>query len=343
MTDGADMSGFAREREAELAAAASSWDTTVVRDATTDDIPVVDVGPWFSEGDPAVLDALGEQVRIIGEEVGFHFLVGHGIDQAVFDGVFAQAAEFLTAEQADKEPVVIDGPDAPMPGIGWLPVGERRLPRRAKGNLNEAILFKQDRGHRLADNLWPAAARFPDFRAVVSAYAAEIERVAMGLLPVYARALDLPAEWFDDAFVSPFYRLRMTRYAPVPAGAVASDEFGIAPHVDTTFFTLLAQSGPGLTIFGERDGVWLRAPMVPGALVVNTGELLRQWSNDRFVSVKHFVPPHPGPADRYSVPFFFNATADHRMTCLPTCTGPDNPPRYPPVSYLESQAAAQGE
>ena len=240
-----------------------------------------------------------------------------------------------------KRSIEIDLPQAAAPGIGYLPLGERRLPRRSKGNLNEALLFKQDRSLRLADNPWPSETVAPGLRTAVEEYAATVERIALGLLPIYARALDLAADWFDDAFRSPFYRLRITRYPPVRDAEV--DQFGIAPHVDTTFFTLLAQQGPGLVIFGEQRGRWLRVPDVPGALVVNTGELLKQWSNDRFLSVKHFVAPHAGPRDRYAIPFFFNATADHRMVCLPTCQGPDNPPRYPAISYLESQAAAQRE
>jgi isopenicillin N synthase-like dioxygenase len=55
------------------------------------------------------------------------------------------------------------------------------------------------------------------------------------------------------------------------------------------------------------------------------------------------VPPHQGPADRYSIPFFFNANADWPMRVLPTCTDEAHPPRYPVVSYRQSQAAAQGE
>ena len=83
-------------------------------------------------------------------------------------------------------------------------------------------------------------------------------------------------------------------------------------------------------------------PVVPGALVVNTGELLRQWSNDRFLSTRHFAN-NASDADRYSVPFFFNATADFPMACLPSCHGPDNPPKYPTISYLQSQGVTQGE
>ena len=133
----------------------------------------------------------------------------------------------------------------------------------------------------------------------------------------------------------------MTRYARVDAPA--DDEFGIAPHVDTTFLTVLAQSVPGLVIQDQAANRWLRVPCPPGALVVNTGELLRQWSNDTVASVRHFVPPQTETDDRISIPYFFNVDPDHEMVCLPTCTGPDRPPRYPPVTYRTSQAAAQRE
>ncbi len=332
---------FASEREAALTAEATEWDTTSVVDAMVDDIPVVDVGDYFHTGDADELERLGATVRHVGEKVGFHFLTGHGIGEDMFAAMFAQAAAFLNANEETKRAIEIDHPDAAVAGIGYLPLRARRLPTRDRGNLNEAVLFKRDRSHRFEHNMWPDEAVVPDFRTTVSRYAAEIERVALGLLPVYARALDLPADWFDSGFTDPFFRLRMTRYART--NTAEPQDFGIAPHVDTTFFTLLAQSSPGLVIFSEAKKQWLRAPVVPGALVVNTGELLKQWSNDRFVSVKHFVPPNTGVVDRYSVPFFFNATADHPMACLPTCTSADNPPRYPTVSYLESQAVAQRE
>lgn len=336
-----DSQDFGGMRAAELAREAATWDPSSLEPATAEDIPVVDVERFFATGDAAELDRLGEQVRYIGENIGFLCLVGHGIDAAAFESIFDAAARFLTLPDAIKRRVLIDDPDAAAPGIGWMPRGERRLPARAKGNLNEAVLFKRDRALRLADNPWLPESVLPGFRAAVERYAARIERVALALLPIYAVALELSPNWFEPAFRSPFYRLRITRYAD--AGKVDLDQYGIAPHVDTTFFTLLAQSAPGLVVYGEQRGVWLAAPVIPDALVVNTGELLKQWSNDRFKSVKHFVPPHRGERDRYSVPFFFNATADYPMECLPTCQGPDNPPRYPTVSYLQSQGVAQGE
>ena len=75
---------------------------------------------------------------------------------------------------------------------------------------------------------------------------------------------------------------------------------------------------------------------------MNSGELLRQWTNDRYLSVRHFAN-NAAAGSRYSIPFFYNAAADYPMECLPTCQGPGNPPKYPTISYEQSQAAAQGE
>src|SRR3546814_13599814 len=82
-----------------------------------------------------------------------------------------------------------------------------------------------------------------------------MERLALSLLPLYARAVDLPAYHFAAAFAEPQYTLRMTHYPQQEA--VRDDEFGLAPHVDTSFMTLLAQNEvPGLSI-RTPDGAWI--------------------------------------------------------------------------------------
>jgi isopenicillin N synthase-like dioxygenase len=128
----------------------------------------------------------------------------------------------------------------------------------------------------------------------------------------------------------------------VPEQPEVDADFGIAPHVDTTFFTLLLQDAAGLTIFSHTRGCWIQAPVVPGAFVVNSGELMKQWTNDRYLSVRHFAN-NDASESRYSIPFFYNAAADFPMECLPTCHDADNPPKYPTISYNQSQAVAQGE
>ena len=335
------MTDFGSAREAELAAEAASWDLSRLEDATLDGVPVIDLSPLRSApDDPSVAAVLADQIAAVNATNGFHLLVGHGVDTEL-EAAFAAARSFFALDEDTKRSIVIDHPDAPVGGIGYLPVGTRRLPTRAKGNLNEAILFKVGDGLALADNLWPPEATLRGFRAAVAAYERRVHEVARLLVPLHALALGLPSDFFADPASRSFARLRMTRYARVDAPA--DDEFGIAPHVDTTFLTVLAQSAPGLVIQDQAADRWLRVPCPPGALVVNTGELLRQWSNDTVASVRHFVPPQTETDDRISIPYFFNVDPDHEMVCLPTCTGPDRPPRYPPVSYRTSQAAAQRE
>lgn len=331
----------ATAKEEALAAESASWDTSVVVTASEGDIPTIDVGPYFATGDAADLaDAAGD-MRYALEDVGFYQLVGHGIGQPAMDAILDATRRFHELPLAVKETILIDRPDSTLSSVGYMPVGARKLPSRGKGNPNEAFLLKGDRDVTFEDNAWLADDALPGFRASVESYATKMTELALRILPFYAVALDLEPEFFSSAFKHPFSRLRMTHYPHAPAGDDLGD-VGIPPHVDTTFMTLLLPDSPGLVIYSQLREEWILAPVVPGAFIVNAGELLRQWSNDRVLSTRHFAN-NTSPQSRYSVPFFFNATADHPMTCLPSCCSPENPAKYPTISYLESQGVVQGE
>ena len=77
-------------------------------------------------------------------------------------------------------------------------------------------------------------------------------------------------------------------------------------------------------------GQWIEAPPLNGTFVINIGDMLQRWTNDLFVSTPHRVVSNTG-RERYSLPFFFGADYDAVVTCLESCCGPDNPPRYPPT------------
>ena len=95
------------------------------------------------------------------------------------------------------------------------------------------------------------------------------------------------------------------------------------------FMTLLPQSAvPGLEI-RTRAGDWLAAPPLPGSYLVNTGDTLNRWTNGRFLSTPHRASNHSGD-ERYAMPFFYDPNTDTMIECLPTCRGPDNPPKYQP-------------
>jgi len=329
------------EKEQQLQAESAGWDTSKIEQAGPGDIPVIDLESYFREGDPQALEMAAAKLREACEEVGFFSIVGHAVPKPLMEAAFEQARQFHSLPLAAKTAIQMDRPDWPHGGMGYLPVKNVKLPAREKVNYNEAFLVKRDHQLGLRDNQWPDLAELPEFRTTVELYTDALENLGRRMLPVFARALEMPVDFFDLAFEEPMYRLRMTHYPPMGADNVG--DFGINPHVDTTFCTILAQDRAGLTIYSERRKMWLQVPVLENAFVVNTGELLRQWTNDRFISVKHFANNNTDQSSRYSIPFFLNANSDWVMTCIPSCTDVDNPPKYPPVSYANSQAIAQGE
>lgn len=329
----------AHDKEKQLKAESESWHTNHVIDAEADDIPLIDLSDYFKTGDRDSLQNIAEQLKQACEEVGFFSIIGHQIPQSQIDITFQKVREFHALPLAQKVKIKMDRPEWPVTGMGYLPVKNRKLPARETGNVNEAFIVKCSDSIHMNDNQWPDSQAVPDFRQVVEQYAQSMESLGKKMLSIYAAALEMPTTFFDDAFDAPLFRLRMTHYPSTPA----SDEFGIAPHVDTSFCTILAQDKPGLTIYSERKKYWIKAPALKDAFVVNTGELLKQWTNDRFISVKHFANNNTENTSRYSIPFFLNANAHYKMTCVPSCFGPDNPQKYPPISYAESQGVIQGE
>ena len=328
-------------KEQELRSESEQWDTSMPEDARADDIPTIDLSEYFSSGSDADLDDVAEQLRIACEETGFFSIVGHHVSSDEIEQTFEQIRQFHAMPIEYKNTILMDRPDWPFGGMGYLPLKNRKLPARETGNVNEAVIVKCDDKIAMDDNQWPDGLQLPKFREQIERYAADMLQLGKRMLPVYARALDMPKTFFNDAFINPLYRLRMTHYPAVQLDP--ENAFGIAPHVDTSFCTILAQDQPGLTIFSERRRVWVNAPVVKNSFIVNTGELLKQWTNDRFLSTRHFANNNLSSQSRYSIPFFFNANPHHVMSCIPSCCSDDNPAKYPPISYAQSQGVVQGE
>lgn len=329
------------EKEKQLQAESKAWDLSNTKEADDGDIPIIDLSDYFASGSDKSLNLIASRLRMACQKVGFFSIVGHGIPAQLMSHIFEQVRAFHRLPVEAKQAILMDKPEWPVGGIGYLPVKNRKLPTRDRGNLNEAIIVKCDHNLGMDDNQWPEATALPAFRTAVEAYADAMEQLSRRLLPIFATALEMPTTFFDEAFVAPLYRLRMTHYPPLKHKD--ADEFGIAPHVDTSFITILAQDKPGLSVFNERVQQWISVPLIKDAFIVNTGELLKQWTNDRFISAKHFANNNMGDDSRYSIPFFLNANSNYKMECVPSCCGPDDPAKYPPISYSESQGVVQGE
>lgn len=330
------------EKERQLRNQASTWQTAETKHAEHNDIPIIDLSHYFSTGSEEALEKVAAQLRSACENVGFFTIVGHNVAPQIIETQFSMLKQFHSLPIKDKTSIQMDNPQWPVGGVGYLPFKNRKLPSRDTGNRNEAFLIKCDHNINMRDNQWLNETVLPGFRTASEDYANAMLSLGKRLLPIFAKALDMPSNFFDQAFVDPLFRLRMTHY-PSADVVTEKDQFGIAPHVDTSFCTLLIQDQPGLSIYSEQRQTWIDVPMLEDAFIVNTGELLRQWTNDRFLSVKHFVHTNSSGVSRYSIPFFFNANSDYKMHCIDSCHSELNPPKYPAISYSESQAVAQGE
>ena len=301
-----------------------------------DEIPVIDISGVLA-GDDTALAACAKELRHAYEDVGFWFLKGHPIPQAMVDEVFAEVARFHALPLEEKLALRINEHN-----IGYLPMKvavTQGAGTASRPNLNEAYFIKRDLPPDHPDvrankrfrgpNQWPAT--LPGFRETIVAYCDSMEQLALSVLPIYAVALDLPPDYFASAFREPQYNLRMSHYPNAPASS-GDEEFGIAPHTDTAFMTLLAQNKvPGLSL-RTVSGRWIDAPAIDGSFLVNSGMLLNRWSNGRFRATPHRVINRSG-GERYAIPFFFDPTIDHEMVCLPSCTDEAHPPRFEPTSY----------
>ena len=307
--------------------------------ANTEIIPVIDLGPYLA-GAPGAIDRTAEQLRFALTEIGFYFIVNHGMPLEQIHAAFRQAVRFHALPLHKKLEVKLD-----KHNVGYLPMGGDTLRTSTvatvtKANISEAFFVARDlpsdHPEVLADrrfrsaNRWPIG--LPGFREAIIAYCETMEQLVHKLVRLYARALRLPLEYFDQAFREPQYKLRMTHY---PYRAVlADDDFGIAPHTDTSFLTLLAPNDiPGLSI-RTQSGKWIDAPVIPGAFVVNGGQLLQRWTNDYFLATPHRAVNRSG-GERYALAFFCDSNIDWPVAAVPTCVGPDNPPKYPTTYYTE--------
>jgi isopenicillin N synthase-like dioxygenase len=155
------------------------------------------------------------------------------------------------------------------------------------------------------------------------------------LMRLSALALDLPEDYFEP-FYSPMSHLLRLAYYPEQLADPAPGQLRNAAHTDFGGFTILRQDdAPGGLQVLTPNGDWIDVPATPGALVINTGDLIQRWTNDRWISNLHRVvnPPrhHNGPTRRLSIVMFTGPRPDAEIACLPTCQTPERPARYAPT------------
>lgn len=273
---------------------------------------------------------------------GFALIAGHGIDGALTQHLYDQVSAFFARPLADKSQLSFAEGGR---GQGYLAMGRETVGQVAGAlpDLCESLTFADPRFDAAAPdnaldariyraNLWPKD--MPGFRETVTQYMAAGRGLALDLMRLSAVALDLPEAYFASYFDRMNLNLRCVLY-PDQAEAPAAGQLRNGPHTDFSGFTILRQdSAPGgLQVKAGND--WIDVKAVPGTLVINAGDLIQRWTNDRWLSNVHRVvnPPRDRTSGtrRLSLVLFTGPNSDAQITCLPTCTDAAHPPIYPPI------------
>lgn len=312
---------------------------------TTVAVPVIDLnGAIGADADPARRRAVARGIDDACVATGFFAITGHGIPPALIDEVVSTSRAFFRLDRSVKDRVAPPGPHDFRGYLGLdttslaATLGDETPPDLCEsfnisGFDDPAVRARATvEGYEaiFRENQWPAdpAALRPAFEA----YYAALEGLCREMLPLIAMALDLPEDWFDDKIADHTSLLLANWYPPV-AGEVPAGQLRRGAHTDYGAFTVIAvEQIPGLQI--EWDGGWRDVPLLDGAFVVNLGDLMARWTNDRWVSTMHRVVIPDGDDathDRVSVPFFFQPAFGTVIETIPTTVTPESPQHYEPV------------
>jgi isopenicillin N synthase-like dioxygenase len=313
----------------------------------------IDLRP-FREGTAAQRRSVAAAFDRAGRESGFFAVTGHGIDEALLDAMldvtgryFDQPIEaklaHVVADRAANRGYAAEGTEALAYSLG-----ERDLPPdlfeafNVGRELTAAHLrdpyFTTHRDRYFAANVWPVVP--DDLRSTWLAYWDAVEALALEIMAAAAVALDLDADHFVPSLDRSISVMRANHYRRRDGGPpIADGQMRMGAHTDYGSITvLLADAVPGLQLRDDA-GRWHDVLPPEGGFLVNIGDLLGEWSNDRWRSTMHRVVPPPvdvpGPRRRRSIAWFQQPNWDAVIECLPTCCDATNPARYPAVTSGE--------
>ncbi len=311
-------------------------------------VPVVDLSGCAD--DLAARQRLGRAIDTAFQQSGFMVIVGHGVSPDLVSRMYATTAEFFL--QPDEEKLKYRSPVGAATRRGFSRNNYSAASRGEETPPDLCEFFTMNRlgepgiAHRevlgaqfdqvAAPNVWPTTPA--GFSAVWLEYFAAMERLSQLLMRLFALGLDLNENYFDR-FIDDHFTYMIANFYPPQLEAPAPGQFRRGAHSDWGTLTILYQDDnpTGLEVL-NRAGSWTPVAPIPGSFVINIGDLMGVWTNDRWVSTLHRVvnPPRQRASDyRISIPFFHQPNFNALIECLPSCTSADNPPRHPSVTSGE--------
>ena len=301
-------------------------------------IPIIDVSDLVS--DPAAAPRVADEILAACTTTGFFYLTGHGVPQDLVDEAFEANRRFHARPLAEKLALKQNRWHRGYQAFqsSTLKSSARFQAARHPNQLESFFVRHEidpnhpdyERRPLQGPNQWTDD---PLFNDVVRRYDTATRELGLRLLPAFSLAVGEDAGYFGRLFDPPATALRLIHYTPAPVDR-PEDLYGIHPHTDYGFLTILAQDDVGGLQIQRVDGTWIDAPYVPGSFILNIGDILARWTNDRFNSTPHRVVNKSNDRDRYSIGMFFDPNLSTVIETLPRFADL-NPGKYEPIVYSD--------
>ncbi|XP_077216440.1 gibberellin 3-beta-dioxygenase 1-like [Tasmannia lanceolata] len=295
-------------------------DSLSTESSTFKSVPVIDLD------DPNVFKSLGNAC----EEWGMFHLTNHGVPISLLEAIDYQGGRLFSLPLEEKLKVA-QGPDG-LKGYGLKHI----FCFFAKLLWYEGFAIVGSPMEH-ARQLWPQD--YKQFCDVIEEYDKEMEKLAEKLMGLLLKYLDINKEdvkWLEptggESKTGSSAALQMNYYPKCPDPNRA---MGLGQHTDSCMLTILHQSNTtGLQLLRAEDLAWVPVPPLPGALLINVGDLLHILSNGRFQSPVHRAVVNQTRA-RFSMAYLWGPPEDVEISPFPKLVGPERPLLYGAVSWNE--------
>ncbi len=310
-------------------------------------IPVIDIHHFYA-GSQADKERIAQQINQACEQIGFFCITGHSVPQSIIDEAFDISRQFFDLPLAEKLSVSVP-PGAAYHGYtaiansaslaktlnGESPPDLREYFYMGKDDIPAGDAYYQTELARyfFAPNLWTESP--PNFRTIINRYFQQMEILSTDLMRLFAIALGLPESFFDAKVDKHGSHLILINYPEQPQPPLPG-QLRASPHTDFGTLTIVYQDRVegGLQILDKQDE-WVDVGYVPGAFVINIGDLMARWTNDRWTSTLHRVVNPPADiattSRRQSFAYFHQPNYNIQIECLEGCSHDGYPARYLPI------------
>ena len=303
-------------------------------------IPLINIEPFRLGGESEKRD-VASLVDAACREIGFLVITGHGVSDDLIREMYEVSEDYFNLPTWEKMALKMP-PDryrgyTPMLSESLASSLDHDTPPDLKESFSigpfnvpyDEYHFGQAGARFFAPNFWPD--RPTEMRAVWEKYFLEMNRLSNDLMKIFAVALDMPENFFENKINNHITNFSVIHY-PGQEKNPDTGQLRGGEHTDYGSLTIVNTNTDigGLEV-ERRDGGWEKVPWIPGAFSINIGDLMAEWTNDRWVSTMHRVsnpPRDKAHISKTSLLFFHQPNYDAEVECISTCHSDDNPPKY---------------